>query len=107
MYHMVQRIDVTARSTAGPETVYRLLADGSSWPTWSPIGSFELGRPGASPERSSRGRSNADGSSADGCSAAGRSPDGSRPGLGEIRTFRTGRTASCERVVELVPGRRL
>jgi hypothetical protein len=78
MYHMVQ-IDVTAHSTADAATVYALLADGATWPTWSPIGSFELERPGApAPE-----------------------------GLGAIRVFRTGRVTSREELVELVPGRRL
>ncbi len=78
MYHMVQ-IDVTAVSAAEPDTIYALLAEGSTWPTWSPIGSFELERPGpTAPE-----------------------------GLGAIRVFRTGRTVSREELVELVPGRRL
>jgi len=78
MYHMVQ-IDVAAVSAAKPDVVYALLADGSTWPTWSPIGSFELERPGPmAPE-----------------------------GLGAVRVFRTGRTVSREELVELVPGRRL
>jgi uncharacterized protein YndB with AHSA1/START domain len=79
MYRMVQRIDVTARSTAPPETVYRLLAEGGTWPTWSPLESFRLERPAAdAPE-----------------------------GVGAIRVFRTGRTTSREEIVELVPGCRL
>jgi hypothetical protein len=79
MYHMVQRIDVTARSAADAQTIYQLLADGRTWPTWSPIGSFTPGDPGAQgPEK-----------------------------VGDIRLFRTGRTLSRERLVELVPGRRL
>lgn len=78
MYHMVQ-IDVTAQSTADPDTVYALLADGATWPVWSPIGSFTLEREGTS----------------------------AREGLGAIRVFRTGRTVSREELVELVPGRRL
>jgi Polyketide cyclase / dehydrase and lipid transport len=79
MYHMVQRIEVTARSAADPMAVYRLLAAGNTWPVWSPIGSFELERAG---------------------------PDGSES-LGAIRVFRTGRVTSREEIVELVPGRRL
>jgi hypothetical protein len=71
-----QVIDHTATSTAGPDAVYALLADGSTWPTWSPIGSFELVDPGA----------------------------GAPEGLGAIRIFRTGRVASRERVVECTPG---
>jgi uncharacterized protein YndB with AHSA1/START domain len=80
MYHMVQRIEVTASSTAPPETVYRLLAEGSTWPTWSPLESFALERPASS---------------------------GAPEGVGAIRVFRTGRTTSREEIVELVPGRRL
>src|SRR6476660_7782743 len=35
-------IDERAWSAAVPDTVYRLLAEGSTWPVWSPIDSFEL-----------------------------------------------------------------
>ena len=42
MYHMVQRIETTARSSADAATVYSLLIDGKTWPTWSPLDSFEL-----------------------------------------------------------------
>jgi hypothetical protein len=73
-----QQIDVRVHTTAGPAAVYGLLRDGAGWPTWSPIGSFELERPGSDePE-----------------------------GVGAIRIFRTGRTTSRERVVERVPDRR-
>lgn len=73
-----QRIDVRVHTTAGPETVYALLVDGSTWPDWSPLGSFELERPGTDePE-----------------------------GVGAIRVFRTGRVTSRERVVAREPGRR-
>jgi hypothetical protein len=84
MYHMVHshrvhEIDVSARSTADVATVYGLLADSSLWPTWAPLGSFELERPGqATP-----------------C------------GLGAIRIFRTGTVKSREEIVELIPDRRL
>jgi hypothetical protein len=78
MYHMVQRIETTARTTAGARTVYDLLTDGSTWPTWSPLGSFTLEK--AAP--------------------------GGGEGLGAIRVFRTGRTTSREEVVELVPEHR-
>jgi Polyketide cyclase / dehydrase and lipid transport len=75
----MQNIDVTAHSSADAQTLYALLADGASWPTWSPIGSFALERPGAcAPE-----------------------------GLGAVRVFRTGRVRSREQLVELVPGQRL
>ncbi len=71
-------IEATARSTAGPPVLYALLRDGSTWPAWSPIGSFELESPG----------------------------DGDPEGLGAVRLFRTGTVTSRERVVELVPDRR-
>jgi polyketide cyclase/dehydrase/lipid transport protein len=71
-----QVIHQEATTTAGPATVYELLADGTTWPEWSPIGSFELLEPGdASPE-----------------------------GLGAVRRFTTGRIHSTERVVERRPG---
>jgi hypothetical protein len=67
-----QVIHETATTTAGPAAVYELLADGSTWPEWSPIGSFELLEPG----------------------------DGSPEGLGAVRRFTTGRIRTTERVVE-------
>ena len=62
--------------------MYALLRDGATWPTWSPIGSFELDRPAADePE-----------------------------GVGAVRIFRTprplGQTLSVEQIVELIPDRR-
>lgn len=79
----VQRIDVRVRAVADPAAVYALVRSGPSWPVWSPIGSFELERPGEQGEE----------------------------GLGAIRVFRTkqvlGEVVSRERVVELVPERRL
>lgn len=72
-------IDVTAHSPADAATLYGLLADGATWPTWSPLESFTLERPGPS------------------------APEG----VGAIRVFRTGRIASREQIVELVPEKRL
>jgi hypothetical protein len=72
----LQVIDKTVTTTGDPDTVYELLADGSTWPTWSPLGSFELLAPG----------------------------DGSPEGLGAVRLFTTGRHKSRERVVERRPG---
>src|SRR6516225_5080919 len=72
----LQVIEKTATSTGDPESVYELLADGSTWPAWSPLGSFELLAPG----------------------------DGSPEGLGAVRLFTTGRHKSRERVVERRPG---
>ena len=72
----LQVIDKTATTSGDPAAVYELLADGSTWPTWSPIGAFELLEPG----------------------------DGTPEGLGAIRLFITGRHKSRERVVERRPG---
>lgn len=74
-----QQIDVSVTTSAPPARVFALLRDGASWPAWSPIGSFELAEPGA---------------------------DGAES-VGAVRIFRTGRIASHERIVELVPDRRL
>jgi hypothetical protein len=74
-----KRIDVEATTSAAPSAVYALLRDGSTWPDWSPIGSFTLDKEG----------------------------EAEREGLGAIRIFQTGRTRSCERIVELVPDQRL
>lgn len=71
-----QVIEKTATTSGDPTSVYELLADGSTWPTWSPIDSFELLEPG----------------------------DGPPEGLGAIRLFTTGRHKSRERVVERSPG---
>jgi hypothetical protein len=71
-----QVIEQTATTAADPAAVYALLADGSTWPEWSPIDSFELIEPGA----------------------------GSPEGLGAIRLFTTGRYKSRERVVGRTPG---
>ena len=74
-----RRIEVSATSVASPGAVYALLTDGSTWPRWSPIESFELERPG----------------------------DGAPEGVGAIRVFRRGRTTGRDEVLELVPDRRL
>jgi hypothetical protein len=71
-----QVIDATATTGADPAAVYALLADGSTWPEWSPIGAFALLEPGA----------------------------GTPEGLGAVRLFTTGRHKSRERVVECRPG---
>ncbi len=71
----LQVIEKTATTAGDPESVFALLADGSTWPTWSPIGSFELLAPG----------------------------EGRPEGLGAVRLFTTGRHNSRERVVERQP----
>ena len=70
-----QVIERTVTTGADPAAVYALLADGSTWPEWSPLGSFTLVDPG----------------------------DGAPEGLGAVRLFRTGRVTSRERVVERTP----
>lgn len=77
------RIDVTAHSSAAPSAVWALLRDGASWPVWSPIGTYELEKPGQD----------------------------ETDGLGSIRWFRTKRATSTanlrEEIVEFVPERRM
>jgi len=70
-----QMIEHELTAKAPPETVFGLLADGSTWPNWAPIGSFELVHKGA----------------------------GEPEGVGATRIFRTGRIESRERVVKATP----
>jgi hypothetical protein len=69
---------VTATTTAEPRSVFALLKDGASWPTWSPIGSFRLER---------------------------RDPSGGE-GVGAIRVFSTGPVRSREEIVEVSEAQR-
>jgi Polyketide cyclase / dehydrase and lipid transport len=71
-----QVIEHTVGSGGDPDAVFALLADGSTWPDWSPLGGFELIEPG----------------------------DGVPEGLGAVRLFTTGLVRSRERVVERRPG---
>ena len=50
-----QRIDVDVRTSAPADAVYHLLADGSTWPTWSPIGAYAE-EPGTGYRRFTTGR---------------------------------------------------
>src|SRR5690349_14495555 len=72
-------IDITVRSAATADAIYALLADGPTWPDWSPIDGFELERAGDPPPE----------------------------GVGAIRRFRRGRTTGRDEITELVAGRRL
>jgi uncharacterized protein YndB with AHSA1/START domain len=72
-------IDINAETPASPETVYALLADGSTWPRWSPMDSVELERPGNPPPE----------------------------GPGAIRVNRKGKTTGRDEILELEPNRRL
>lgn len=74
-----QSIDVSCRADATPDRVWRLVADGSTWPSWSGHSAFELEQTDA---------------------AGGE-------GVGAIRALSVRRITSRERIVELVPGRRL
>jgi len=74
-----RNVDVEAVSTAGPATIYALLTDGTTWPRWSPIDSFELERPGDPPPE----------------------------GVGAIRVLRLGRTTGRDEILELVPNQRI
>jgi len=67
-------------SSASPEVVWQLLRDRSTWPSWSPLGSYTLERPG---------------------------DDGEPNGVGSIALFVTGRHRNREQIVELVPNQRL
>jgi len=73
----LREIHVRTVTQGSREAVYRLLTDGPTWPTWSPIDSFELERPGDPPPE----------------------------GVGAIRRFRRGRTTGRDQILELVPNR--
>jgi len=75
---MATPITIVARAwtAAAPSTVYDLVADGATWPSWTPIGSFRLEREG---------------------DAGGQTP-------GAIRVFRIAIGSSREQIVELRPG---
>ena len=74
-----RHIEVTAHSKAAPDAVFALLADGASWPRWSPIESFELEREGDPPPE----------------------------GQGAIRVFRRGRTVGRDQLLDVAPAERL
>jgi Polyketide cyclase / dehydrase and lipid transport len=71
-----QVIDETVTTSGDAASVYALLADGSTWPDWSPIDAFDLIAPG----------------------------EGTPEGLGAVRLFTTGRHKSRERVITCQPG---
>lgn len=86
-----QHIDVNVTTTAHPEIVYALLRAGATWPQWSPIHTFTLDSPGTPEAAADEGRPG----------------DEEGEDVGAIRVFQTGRIRSRERIVELVPNRRL
>ena len=73
-----QRIEHTATTPADPATVYALLREGATWPSWSPIDSFELEREG----------------------------DSEPEGVGAVRVLRSGKVTGRDTIAELVPDRR-
>lgn len=75
----LRRTDTRAITPASPQTVYGLLTDGRTWPSWSPIDSFELEQAG----------------------------DLAPEGIGAIRVFRQGRTTGRDQILELIPNRRI
>jgi hypothetical protein len=70
-------IEKSARSTAEPGTVYRLLRDGATWPDWTKIDTFELERDG----------------------------DGEPEGVGAVRVFVNGRTRERDEIIGFEPDR--
>jgi hypothetical protein len=74
----LQRLEARGHSDADPATVYALLRDGSTWPTWGTVERFALEQPGT-PEPES---------------------------VGAIRNFFTGKYKMRERVAELVANKR-
>lgn len=72
-----QEIDIRTATEASPAAVWTLLDDSATWPAWRPIERFELVTP--------------------------RGPEG----LGEVRTFKTGRVTVREEIVERMQARRL
>lgn len=72
-----QEIDIRTTTSADPAAVWSLLSDSASWPSWTPIEHFEL--------------------------VAAGDPDG----LGEVRSFTTGRVTVREEIVERKQEKRL
>lgn len=72
-----QEIDIRTTTDASPAAIWTLLDDSATWPSWTPIERFELVTPAG--------------------------PDG----LGEVRTFKTGRVTVREKIAERKEARRL
>jgi hypothetical protein len=64
-------IEKSARSSADPSEVYRLLRDGATWPDWAAIEGFELEREG----------------------------DGEPEGVGAVRVFVNGRIRGRDEII--------
>jgi uncharacterized protein YndB with AHSA1/START domain len=76
----LHRIAAETTTEAGPDAVWSLLSDRSTWPSWAPLGSHSGVRAGA---------------------------EGDPDGLGGIAQFITGRHCVREEIVEREPPRRL
>jgi Polyketide cyclase / dehydrase and lipid transport len=70
-------IEKSARSSGEPSEVYRLLRDGTTWPDWTAIDTFELEREG----------------------------DGEPEGVGAVRVFVNGRIRGRDEIIGYVPDR--
>ena len=75
----MKQIDVTHTVNAPVDTVWRLVGDRSTWPDWSPLGSYEPVKDGATDTF----------------------------GVGSVNRYHTGRITATEEVVEYVPNSRL
>jgi uncharacterized protein YndB with AHSA1/START domain len=73
-----REINITARTSGSPEVVYELLADGPTWPRWSPMETVTLEREGNPPPE----------------------------GVSAIRVLKKGRTTGRDEILELVPNQR-
>ena len=71
-------VHVTARSSAAPSDVWRLLSDVTTWPSWAGFSDASYERPG----------------------------DTTPHGVGAVRRLRTGSLRSKERVLEFEPAER-
>ena len=79
----MQRYRVTAKSRARASSVYRLLLDGQTWPSWMGVHSVETQRKHGE-----------------------RRPPNDPDRVGDVRRIQTGRYVNHEEIVELVPDTR-
>ena len=70
-------IEKSARSPAAPREVYRLVRDGTTWPVWGLVDTFELEREG----------------------------DGEPEGVGAVRVFARGRVRGRDGITGFTPDR--
>ena len=75
----MKEIDATQVVDATVDEVWSLVGDRSTWPEWSPLGSYEWVSDGSPVPN----------------------------GVGAVNRYRTGRVTATEEIVEYVPGKRL